>query len=203
VVCLDLYLLRHGEAGKRPSAGSSISQRSLSINGEKEVEDISRSLNTLGIRFDFIVTSPLKQAYLTAVIVAKTFEVQKKIQEWSELTPEGNRLDLYHKLSQFKQGSTILLVGHQPYLSNMISEIIFGISGRAKENDRNYNEANIVLKKAGLARIRITSLIPEISGELLWLLTPRLLKRLQNVRSKTLSLLKENTTRRVGKKEVL
>jgi phosphohistidine phosphatase SixA len=61
----------------------------------KEVEDISRSLNTLGIRFDFIITSPLKQAYLTALIVAKTFEVQKKIQEWNELTPEGNRLDLY------------------------------------------------------------------------------------------------------------
>jgi phosphohistidine phosphatase len=201
VVCLDLYLLRHGEAGKRPSTGSTISQRSLSIIGEKEVEDISRSLNTLGIRFDFIVTSPLKQAYLTAVIVAKTFEVQKKIQEWNELTPEGNRLDLYHKLSQFKQGSTILLVGHQPYLSNMITEIIFGIRYTAKDNDRNYNGANIVLKKAGLAKIRITSLIPEISGELLWLLTPRLLKRLQNVRrSKTPTLLKENTTRRVGKR---
>jgi hypothetical protein len=82
----------------------------------------------------------------------------------------------------------------------MITEIIFGIRDRAKDNDRNYNGANIVLKKAGLAKIRITSLIPEISGELRWLLTPRLLKRLHNVRSKTPSLLKENT-RRVGKKE--
>jgi phosphohistidine phosphatase len=188
---LDLYLLRHGEAGKRPSAGSSILQRSLSITGEKEVEDISRSLNTLEIKFDFIITSPLKQAYLTAVIVANTYKAQSMIRKWNELTPEGNRLDLYHKLSQFKQGSNILLVGHQPYLSNMISEIIFGIRDRAKDNDRNYNGANIVLKKAGLAKIRITSLIPEISGELRWLLTPRLLKRLQNVRSKTPSLLKE------------
>jgi phosphohistidine phosphatase len=185
-------LLRHGEAGKRPSTGSSILQRSLSTTGEKEVEDISRSLKDLEIKFDFVITSPLKQACRTAVIFANTYKAQSMIQKWNELTPEGNRLDLYHKLSQFKQGSTILLVGHQPYLSNMITEIIFGIRDRAKDNDRNYNGANIVLKKAGLAKIRITSLIPEISGELRWLLTPRLLKRLQNVRrSKTPSLLKE------------
>jgi phosphohistidine phosphatase SixA len=103
---LDLYLLRHGEAGKRPSAGSSLLQRSLSITGEKEVEDISRSLNDLGIKFDFIITSSFKQAQQTAMIIAKMFKAQNMIQKWNKLTPEGNRLDLYHN---YPNSSKVLL----------------------------------------------------------------------------------------------
>jgi phosphohistidine phosphatase len=128
IVILDLYLLRHGETGKRPGVGSTSSERPtpLTADGQKEVEDISRSLKNLEIKFDFIITSPLKQAQQTAMVVSrKMFKAEKKkIQQWNELAPEGNRVDLYRKLSQFKQQSTILLVGHDPYLSEMISEII-------------------------------------------------------------------------------
>jgi hypothetical protein len=51
------------------------------------------------------------------------------------------------------------------------------------------NHHNLDLKKAGLARIRINTMNPKLmnpklKGELRWLLTPRLLKRLQNVQSK-------------------
>ena len=38
----------------------------------------------------------------------------------------------------------------------------------------------INLKKAGLAKIRVISLTPNISGELRWLLTPGILKVVQN-----------------------
>jgi phosphohistidine phosphatase SixA len=47
------------------------------------------------------------------------------VEDWDELKPEGNSRDLYRKLSQkFKQDSSILIVGHEPYLSSLISEII-------------------------------------------------------------------------------
>ena len=45
----------------------------------------------------------------------------------------------------------------------------------------------INLKKAGLAKIRVISLIPNTSGELKWLLTPRILKSLAKDGSKSKS----------------
>ena len=80
-------------------------------------------------------------------------------------------MEFYQKLSSeqlFKQES-VLVVGHEPYLSSLIGEII--------------SEANtsiiIVLKKAGLAKIRITSQSAQtIHGELEWLLTPNIMKNI-------------------------
>ena len=40
------------------------------------------------------------------------------------------------------------------------------------------NNNNIILKKAGLSRIKITSTVPKFKGELRWLLTPRILKKI-------------------------
>jgi hypothetical protein len=39
-------------------------------------------------------------------------------------------------------------------------------------------ERTIVVKKGGLAKIRIISTTPKLSGELRWLLTPRIIKSL-------------------------
>lgn len=163
---MDLFILRHGEAGQRVSAGRGDFQRSLTTAGQNEVSDIAKSLKELGTKFDVVITSPLKRAHQTAAIVAKTLKIEKKMQDWAELSPEGNRLDLYNKLSQLKQQSSVLVVGHEPYLSKMVSEIIF---------DGN-NGGRIDLKKTGLARIRIISSTPKFQGELRWLLTPKLLR---------------------------
>jgi phosphohistidine phosphatase len=165
---MELYILRHGEAGKRQSVGSKDSERALTVTGEQEVEKIAEALQELGVTFDFVATSPLKRAYQTAEVVARALKVKKgRMEGWSELKPEGKRPELYRRLSQFKQGSSILVVGHEPYLSTMIGEIVFGNSA-----------GNIILKKSGLARIGITSFRPNIKGELRWLLTPKLLKNM-------------------------
>jgi phosphohistidine phosphatase len=97
--------------------------------------------------------------------VAKTLKLDKKMEDWIELRPEGNRLELYRRLSKFKQESSILIVGHEPYLSKMISEII---------SDK--QDTRIILKKVGLARIRMISSLPKMRGELRWLLTPKHMK---------------------------
>jgi phosphohistidine phosphatase len=164
---VELYILRHGEAGKRlPPAGRD-SERALTVSGKEEVLEIARALVKLDVKFDFVAASPLKRAVETAEIVTKELKVKKgKIEEWNELKPEGSRPELYRKLSQFKQESSVLVVGHEPYLSTMISELVFG-SGTG----------GIILKKAGLAKIGLAVLQPKPKGELRWLLTPRHLKR--------------------------
>lgn len=162
-----LFILRHGEAGKKLATGNRDFERSLTVAGQKEVAHIAKSLKDLGIKFDFILTSPLKRAHQTAAIVSKIFKNEKKMEDWDELKPEGNRPELYRKLTQFKQQSSVLIVGHEPYLSDMISEIIFDGKGK-----------HVVLKKAGLAKIGIISASPKLHGELKWLLTPRHMKNM-------------------------
>jgi phosphohistidine phosphatase len=164
---MELYVLRHGEAGKRIPSGSKDSERPLTVAGQQEVELAARAIGKLGVKFDFIATSPLKRASQTAMIISKALKVKKgSVEEWIELKPEGKKTDVYRKLSQFKPESSILIVGHEPYLSNMISEIAFG--GGA---------SGIVLKKAGLAKLTVTSFHPRVRGELRWLLTPKHLKK--------------------------
>jgi len=165
---VELYILRHGEAGKRIPSGSRDSERPLTVAGQEEVADIAKALSKLNVRFDFVATSPLKRARQTAETVARVLKVKKgTVEEWSELKPEGRRLELYRRLSQFKPESSVLVVGHEPYLSTMVSEIMFdGGTGR------------IVLKKAGLAKITVTAFQPKVRGELRWLLTPKHLKKI-------------------------
>lgn len=165
---MELYILRHGEAGKRIPSGSKDSERPLTIAGQEEVAQVAKALDRLGIRFDFVATSPLKRASQTAGIVAKALKVKKpSMEEWGELKPEGRRAELYRKLSQFKPESSVLIVGHEPYLSTVVGEIAFG-SGAG----------SVVLKKAGLAKLTVAAFQPKIKGELRWLLTPKHLKKI-------------------------
>jgi phosphohistidine phosphatase len=56
-------------------------------------------------------------------------------------------------LSSFEEGTSILLVGHDPYLSEMISEVV-----------TNGKYGRIDIKKGGVARIRVTKLTPKLKG---------------------------------------
>ena len=131
------------------------------------MEEIAESLLTMGLRFDSILASPLKRTYETAAIVSKTFKSLDRLEQSDELKPEGKRIDLYKKLARLKADSSILIVGHEPYLSTMIGEMVSGSSN-----------SHIMLKKGGLAKVRATSFLPKPSGELRWLLTPKQIRKL-------------------------
>ena len=163
---MELFILRHGEAGQKLSSNPSDRQRSLTATGKDEVMEVAKALKKIGIKFDLIASSPLKRAYETAAIVANVFKMSKKLQTWSELAPEGVRLELYRKICRLRQEYSILLVGHEPQLSEIVNDIIH--TGRSKS-------AKIVLRKAGLVRIRVIASNPVLYGELRWLLTPKIL----------------------------
>lgn len=164
---MDIYILRHGEAGNSIPARAKDAERSLTVEGKEEVEEVARSISRLKIKPDRIATSPLKRSRETAEIVAKALKGRYKVEVWDELKPEGNKQDLYSRLSKLKPESSVLCVGHEPYLSQTIGEVM-GHSG----------PSGIILRKAGLARLSITTFSPKAKGELRWLLTPRLLKRM-------------------------
>jgi phosphohistidine phosphatase len=190
---LDLYLLRHGDAGKgmAVAAGGNSGDVPLTIVGREEIAIIARSVKDLNLKFSAIITSPLKRAVQTAKIIAKVLAMEKRISIWNELVPEGNRSKLYIILNQYTRESSVLMIGHEPYLSNMMYDIIF-------QKNRVNQLGRINLKKAGLAKIRIISLTPNISGELRWLLTPRILKLLAKGGSKSNSSATNKKKQKVG-----
>ncbi len=162
---MDLFILRHGEAGRSsPSPGDF--KRALTSEGEQEIKDISEGIMILGVKFDHILTSPLLRAKQTAEITAKSIKFKNKIEEIKSLKPEGSRLELYAHLAKLKQDAVVLIVGHEPFLSELIGEAISN------------PDCRIDLKKGGLARIRVVSILPKIKGELRWLLSPKILKKI-------------------------
>jgi phosphohistidine phosphatase len=164
---MDFFILRHAEAGKSLPARAKDAERSLTAEGKEELEDVARALSRLKIRPDHIISSPLKRTRETAGEVAKALKKRDKVEIWDELKPEGSKQELYKRLSKLKPESTVLCVGHEPYLTQMINEVT-GHQGPPK----------IVLRKCGLARLSIKAFSPKVDGELRWLLTPRLLKRM-------------------------
>ena len=168
--------MRHGCAGNRLSDPMKDTKRQLTVSGKKEVVEIAKSLKKLGVNFNVIISSPLTRAFQTAKIIAEEYNLTEQIEQSEELKPNGSKDSLSNKLSKLNIDSVILIVGHEPYLSSMINDII----SNNDDTDRNYNtnHNNIILKKAGLSRIKITSTVPKLKGELRWLLTPRILKKL-------------------------
>jgi phosphohistidine phosphatase len=162
---IDLFILRHGEAGNRMAVVKQDFDRPLTPEGRAEMQKIAKSLKAVGLQTSHIYTSPLKRARETAEIAAEILKIPR-LEEWDELKPDGSKATLYRKLARLDQNSRLILVGHEPYLSSMISEII-GTTG-----------ARLVLKKGGLGKVRITSFTPRISGELRWLLTPKMITKM-------------------------
>jgi phosphohistidine phosphatase len=141
------------------------SKRPLTPEGRAEMQMIAKALKAIGLQTNRICTSPLRRARETAEIAAKILKIPT-LEEWDELKPDGSKAALYRKLARLEQNSRLILVGHDPYLTSMIGEIIGATSAR------------IVLKKGGVGKVRITSFTPRVSGELRWLLAPKIITRM-------------------------
>lgn len=165
---LDLIILRHGEAGTRIPIPNEDSERALTEKGKEEMEQVARSLRRMKLKVNCIATSPLMRSLETAKIVASGIKKQDKLEMWDELKPEGHRSAFYERLSGLKEESLIIIVGHEPFLSSLIGDLV---AGRPS--------SRITLKKAGAARISINALKPKASGRMKWLLTPKQLIRMQ------------------------
>jgi len=168
---MDLFLLRHGEAGKRMPIAAKDTERALTVAGRQEIEEVAEGIKELGYKFDTIVSSPLKRAKDTATIVNKALGRNAPVEVWGELSPESSTREFYRRLAKLRPGSVVLCVGHEPYLTSAIGEI----TGREGETTQGYR---IALKKGGLAKVSVTGFNPRISGELRWLLTPRQIRKM-------------------------
>jgi len=158
---MDLFILRHGKAEKS-SDKTPDAARALTREGKDEVKKVAQWMKKNNIRFDVIATSPLKRAWGTAKIVAVVLDQKDRLTVWDELAPGGDPDTVCYHASEYGENATVLIIGHEPGLSMLISKII-GDKGNG----------SVTLTKAGLVKIQNYSFTRQPSGNLQWLLTQK------------------------------
>lgn len=152
--------MRHGKAEDAGHGGTDAARR-LTKKGHDEIRAVARWMKAQELSFDLIAASPLARAQDTAGIIAAILG-SAPVETWDVLVPGGNPDAVCHAISRYPADATLLLVGHEPLLSALVSRMISG--------DEN---ARIAMTKGAVAKIRHFSFEAGCAGELHWLLTAR------------------------------
>ena len=164
---MNLSFLRHAKACLRSPKYRPDSQRPLSREGEKTMLQVAGGIKKLEDPFDLILTSPYLRALRTAEILAEAFD-SKKLFVTDHLAAEADpRAVITEITDNFAGLQNIILVGHEPFLSGLISVLLSGQPGVALD-----------FKKAALCKLAIEDLRFGKCATLTWFLPPRQLTRL-------------------------
>ena len=161
---MNLYILRHGIAVERGTPGyAKDADRPLTPEGERKLRLIAEAMQALELRFDLVLSSPYLRARQTAEVVASALDLRKRLDFSDSLVPDGSTHQLVESLNHLRPApESVLLVGHEPYLSGLISLLVSG-----KES------CLVALKKGGLCKLTTASLKHGRCAALEWLLTPK------------------------------
>jgi len=160
---MNLFILRHGIAVEPGTLGfENDADRPLIPKGERRLRSAAAAMKKLELSFDLILSSPFVRARQTAEIVAGELKLKQRIEFLDGLVPGGNPKALIHTLNELKPTpENVLLVGHEPYLSRLISLLVSG-----------HADAVIEMKKGGLCKLDVVDLDYGQCARLAWLLTP-------------------------------
>ena len=164
---MDIFILRHGIAVERGTKGfENDSERPLTPKGKRQLYKSAGAMRKMKLRFDLILSSPYERARRTAEIVADELKLRKRLKFSDLLKYESDPLDLIAQLAKLKPApKELLFVGHEPYLSRLISRLVSGDESMAMD-----------LKKGGLCKLEAEKLHVRKRAQLAWLLTPRQMK---------------------------
>ena len=156
---LELYLLRHADAGDPAAWQGPDEARPLSRKGLRQAERLGAFLARLGFAPDAVITSPLVRARETAETVAAALDVP-----WAEdarLAFGAGLGDVQAVVADHADASRLLLVGHDPDFSELVTDL---------------TGADAPMKKGALARLDVVAGVVPGGAVLRWLLPPDLLK---------------------------
>lgn len=163
-----LYVLRHGIAEDAPVGGDD-GARKLTDRGRDKVSRAAAGMRAAGLKFDAILTSPLARATETAEAVAAAYANTPTPQVMPALATGVAAAEVVAALKPFARLDHVLIVGHEPQLSSLVSLLLFGSPGGL----------SLDLKKCGCVAVEISALTDKGGARLRWMLTPRQLRRLR------------------------
>ena len=166
---MDLYVLRHGVAEDRGSAGcANDGERPLTAKGARRMARQVRGLRSLEVSIDVVVTSPLVRAVQTAEVVHEGLAVTGRLVTSNALAPGGSPSQLVsHLATGYSSADDVMVVGHEPYLSSLISVLTTGDP-----------EPVVRLRKGALCKLRLPAPKYGRCGWIEWSMTPKQMVRL-------------------------
>jgi phosphohistidine phosphatase len=141
---MDLYVIRHAIA-QEASEDLPDTERELTRKGRRRFRAIVRGLDALGIELDRVLYSPWKRAAETAHLLGPIIADRRRDAlvptDALTATPNQQLLDLVFAHSA---AGTVAVVGHEPWLSELIALLVFGDALKSSAFE---------LKKGGVAQL--------------------------------------------------
>ncbi len=159
-----VYFLRHANAGTHLATLKKDEKRALDKEGIEQCGYVGRALAALDVQVDTIVSSPLKRSTQTGALVGNEMGYEGKLQIDAALRPEATFADFRKLLDKYARMEAIMVVGHNPNLSEFLGRIISAAGC----------EAALELRKGAVAKVELQ----RTSGSLQWCLTPKVLRAL-------------------------
>lgn len=157
---MELLIIRHADAEQQATSDF---ERALTGKGRKQSKKLAEFLARQEVKLDHIVSSPLLRSRQTAGILQETLCPDKEVEVEDALTCGMTPEEAFEVMWRFDENACVALVGHEPDLSRLVSNLI--------GCDSNWN---ISMKKAACAAFFVEH-VARGGGTLLWLIRPKLL----------------------------
>ena len=162
---MNIYFLRHASAGSHKANLAADERRPLDADGIQQCAVIGHALAALQVKLDTVISSPLKRAQQTAELVAREIGYEDRIEFSDALRPEANYRAFEQLLQSYAKKDEIMVVGHNPTLSEFLSLLISGGASHTA----------VELKKGAVAKVPVDG----NSSSLQWCFTPKAARAIQ------------------------
>lgn len=164
---MEIVFLRHAPASEKEDwarTGRPDSERPLTMDGRKRAREAAKGLAAFIETADLVATSPWTRAKETAECAAKALGAP--LVESNYLLPHRSPGSLAGWLSGL-DGERVILVGHEPHLSKVISWLLSGSASRSFVGLKKAQAVLLETRKAATG-----------SATLVWSLPPKALRKL-------------------------
>jgi phosphohistidine phosphatase len=163
---MDIYFLRHANAGEPKISPAKDAKRPLDKLGIEQSHDVGRALAALDTTVDVIISSPLRRATQTAAVVANEIGYEDKVVIDAALLPGASFQQFKELLARHNRKEAIMVVGHNPSMTEFLNKTLFG------EGRHNVIE----MKKGAVAKVEK---VGRQTAVLRWSMPPKVLRSIQ------------------------
>ena len=163
---MEIYFLRHANAGEPRLNPAKDAKRPLDKLGIEQSHDVGRALAAMNVTVDAIISSPLRRATQTAAVVANEIGHEEKVLTDPALGPSATYEQFQELLRRCSRKDAILVVGHNPTMTEFLNKLING-GGRGVE-----------VKKGAVAKVEKDGRRPAV---LKWCMPPKVVRSIQQV----------------------
>lgn len=161
----EIFILRHAQAEDLSDNSEKTDfERKLTNEGEIKTKKLGLFFNSLEEEVNLVLSSPYIRAKQTAEIFISFLNPKPELKVVDFLASGASIKEIASSLLPYTLNNKIILVGHAPDLEIFLGKLV--------------GAERIKLKKGAIAKVTLNNSV-ELSGELVWLIIPKLLKKIK------------------------